>query len=931
MGVAEHDASATRSSSNDDEGPTRPVGVEPRSVDEAAESGHAGQTLGRYVLLRPLGAGGMSVVWLAYDPQLDRRVALKLMHPGGRRSTIGSGEQRLLREAQALARLSHANVVHVYDVGVVDQQVYLAMELIEGVTLKEWLAQEPRRWRDAVGVLVQAAAGLAAAHAAGLVHLDFKPSNVIVADDGVVRVVDFGLAREPRRTGDRSRDREEPPPSLTSSGRLNEQLTEVGSVLGTPGYIAPELLSGGQADARADQFSFCVTLWEALYRERPFAGDDRATLHRNVARGRVREPPTDADVPSAVRRLLLRGLSVRPEDRYAGMEELRLALRARLGRRRPVGLAVAATGVVVAAAAWSAWPSAPENPCATAGAEIEATWHPGRAADARTAFEATAMPYAKDVFTSVERVLAAFGTSWSSVATEACEATHVRGEQPPDVLALQHACLERARGELDALAELFESADAGVVEHALEAAVGLPDVSRCLDVAALRAEALAPLDAAGRVEVADIDGVVARARALNDTGRLREAAVLADDALARARTLGHPPTIARAARVAAAVQSSIGQARRAEQLLDEALWAAESSGLDQLRLRILVDQAYVVGHLNRDQERGRWYAETAMRVEDRVGADDEQRMQLLVNRGVLASERADHAEAIRLFEEALELHERVDGPEENRSTILGNLGSVHYERGEFELALSYYDRALALDTAHLGASHPRVANTLTNSANAEQALGHFEKALDLHRKALDVLERVGADRGPAHALGLNNVGVVLSGMQRWEEAASYYERARASLEVDTPDHPIIDVVLLNLAETSLYGGRVEQALSDYERALERMRRTLPARHPYVAAALSGVGMAELELGRPDRARPRLEEALAVHDELGGDAVQIAETRTALARVLADEGGAANDRRALQLALAARDALATAGERGKPALARAEAVIASLRS
>lgn len=928
MGVAEHDASASRSSSGDDEGPTRPVDVEPASFDESAESGRAGQTLGRYVLLRPLGAGGMSVVWLAYDPQLDRRVALKLMHPGGHRPTIGSGEQRLLREAQALARLSHANVVHVYDVGVVDGQVYLAMELIEGVTLKEWLSAEPRRWRESVGVLAQAAAGLAAAHAAGLVHLDFKPSNVIVADDGVVRVVDFGLAREPRRTGDRSRD--EPVPSVTSSGRLTEQLTEVGSVLGTPGYIAPELLGGGQADARADQFSFCVTLWEALYRERPFAGDDRATLHRNVIRGRVRDPPTDADVPGSVRRLLVKGLSVRPEDRHSGMDELRLALRARLRRRRPIGLAAAATGLVVGAAAWSAWPSAPEDPCATAGVEIEGTWNPGRAARARAAFEATAMPYANDVFTSVERVLAAFDTGWSNVATAACEATHVRGEQPPEVLALQHGCLERARGELDALVELFESADAGVVEHALEAAIGLPDVSRCLDVAALRAEALAPLDAAGRVEVADIDGVVARARALSDTGRLREAAELSDDALARARVLGHAPTFARTARIAASVQASIGQTRRAEQLLDEALWAAESSGLDRLRMNILADQAYVVGHLNRNAERGQWYAETAMRVEQRVGAGDEERMQLIVNRGVLASERADHAEALRLFEDALELHERIDGPEENRSTILGNLGSVHYERGEFELALNYYDRALALDTMNLGASHPRVANTLTNSANAEQALGHFEKALDLHRRALAVYERAGAARGPALALGLNNVGVVLSGMQRWEEAASYYERARETLEVDAPDHPILDVVLLNLAETSLYRGRAEQALSEYERALERLRRTLGNRHPYVAAALSGVGIAELELDRPERARPHLEEALAIHDELGGDAVQIAETRTALARVLAGEGGASNDRRALQLALTARDALATAGDRAKPALARAEAVIAALR-
>jgi tetratricopeptide (TPR) repeat protein len=381
--------------------------------------------------------------------------------------------------------------------------------------------------------------------------------------------------------------------------------------------------------------------------------------------------------------------------------------------------------------------------------------------------------------------------------------------------------------------------------------------------------------------------------------------------------------------VAGGVQSSIGEARRAELLLYEALWAAESSGLDRLRLRVLVDLTYVVGHMLRDRERGRWFADTAMHVQERVGADDEQRMQLLVSRGVLASGLAEHEEALRLFEEALALHERMDGPKENRSTILGNLGSVHYERGEFQVALSYYERALALDTAHLGPTHPRVANTITNCANAQQALGHFDEALVLHRDALEVLDVAGANRGPIQALGLNNVGVVLSGMQRWGEAATYYEQARAVLEAESPQHPMLDVVLLNLAETALHRGRVAQALAEYERAHERLRRTLGERHPYVAIALAGVGIAQLELGRFDRARPSLEESLAIHAAVGGDAVQIAEARVALARVLSQSGRAVDRRRALEIAKSARDALVPAGARAEPALARAERVIADL--
>jgi eukaryotic-like serine/threonine-protein kinase len=295
------------------ESPTRrvdPLGLQDhRHADERALS--PGQQVDRYVVLRELGRGGMAVVYAAFDPQLDRRIALKVMR---RVSDARAKEaaQRLHREAQALARLSHPNVIRVYDVGVFEGTVYLTMELVEGRTLRAWLDEETPPWRRALEVVLAAGDGLAAAHRVGLVHLDFKPSNVLIGHDGRVKVADFGLAREPRGSA-RSRDLDEGDEAgidaerigadlERSSAQLSEPLTELGAVIGTPGYIAPEQLQGLEADARSDQFAFCVTLWQALYSERPFAGEDRRALEGAVLRGEIRTPSDTAGVPGGWRR-----------------------------------------------------------------------------------------------------------------------------------------------------------------------------------------------------------------------------------------------------------------------------------------------------------------------------------------------------------------------------------------------------------------------------------------------------------------------------------------------------------------------------------------------------------------------------------------------------------------------------------------------------
>ncbi|MBA3547636.1 MAG: serine/threonine protein kinase, partial [Nannocystis sp.] len=301
-----------------------------------------GTAIGRYMVLGRLGAGAMGVVYAAYDPELDRKVALKLLHPRGHSSL--DSRLRLMREAKALARLSHPNVVAVHDVGTYAERVFLAMEFVDGKTLGAWLKEQPQPWEQVVAVMRKAGEGLAAAHVAGLVHRDFKPDNVLIARDGRVRVLDFGLARSASETG----SVEDLGPeaamvaSVSGSRRVHAeleaaQLTRTGAMVGTPAYMSPEQHLGRGADPRSDQFSFCVTLYQALYGVRPFAGERISGLAFQVLQGKIGPPPAGSAVPARVRRVVLRGLSANPDDRYDSMPALLAALDHELGFKRRGG------------------------------------------------------------------------------------------------------------------------------------------------------------------------------------------------------------------------------------------------------------------------------------------------------------------------------------------------------------------------------------------------------------------------------------------------------------------------------------------------------------------------------------------------------------------------------------------------------------------
>ena len=474
-----------------------------------------------------------------------------------------------------MAHVSHPNVAAVYEVGTYGDQVFVAMEFVEGKTLGVWLADRPRDWREVVGVFVQAGRGLAAAHAAGIVHRDFKPDNVIVGDDGRTRVLDFGLARA-------SRDIPTLPPmdsaansasDLRMSSSLVAKLTQAGSLIGTPAYMSPEQYVRAAIDARSDQFSFCVSLFEALYGARPFGGQTLAELMAAVTRGKIRVPKQHRPVPKWIHEIVVRGLHVDPNRRWPDMPTLLHALgRDPARRRRAIALALGGPLLVglVAAGALRAQANAAEV-CSGASEQLRDVWDPARMTAVRSALEGTGLAYAPAAAQHVVDSLDAYADWWTAAHTQACEATAVRREQSQELLDRRMACLGERRVALRALVGVLAAADAAVVEKAVQAVAGLPRVEPCADPSYLQARVRPPEDAEAAAEVELTREQLSQAQALALAGKFTGAAQLVEAAVAQAQALAYGPLLGEALRLRGELRVAEGRYAEAEQALRQAV------------------------------------------------------------------------------------------------------------------------------------------------------------------------------------------------------------------------------------------------------------------------------------------------------------------------------------------------------------------------
>jgi predicted Ser/Thr protein kinase len=562
--------------------------------------------IGRFRVLGRLGEGGMGVVFSGHDDELDRRVAIKLLH--WTRQEDRDARARLRREAQALARLSHPNVVQLFEVGEHEGRMFVAMEYVAGETLHAWLRAHrgPRPWREVLGKFVAAGRGLAAAHTVGLVHRDFKPSNVILGADGRVRVLDFGLARA---AGEQEAIGTLPEGHVAEDSRspLATPLTLTGGVLGTPAYMAPEQF-GGRCDARSDQFGFCVALFEALYGERPFAGTRPGEIVAAIERG---EPvkASSGTVPGWLHAAVVRGLSREPEQRWPSMPALLDELaRDRDGRRRirAVGLTagLGATAAVLGAALGigQVQESRRVAACEALGAEIEAVWGPAQRERLIAGYEATGASTARIAMGRWLETIDAHAERWRWRRIESCVAPSSEVGEWPYMQKNVERCFVRAREQLATLVEVVTRATPALKDPLASLAWYAPEIDGCVDDAQIKKFAGDPEDPALRGRRQEIRGRMIEGDLAAQGGRTQEAEALLGEALAAARELEDTDLALTGSRLLARARFAGGRRRQAwdalvegvpwSQRLDERqmwLWRSE------LRAPLLLGEATDAG------------------------------------------------------------------------------------------------------------------------------------------------------------------------------------------------------------------------------------------------------------------------------------------------------------------------------------------------
>ncbi|HWB73572.1 MAG TPA: serine/threonine-protein kinase, partial [Nannocystaceae bacterium] len=585
--------------------------------DEAPARGGA---IGRYLVLERLGEGGMGVVLLAYDPELDRKVAIKLLRAATTRDPE-QASQRLKREAQAMARLSHRNVVGVFDVGVHEGHVFVAMEYVAGDTLAGWLAKAPRRCEEIVAVFVDVARGLQAAHAAGIVHRDVKPTNVLISLQGELRVAvtDFGLAR-------RDQEPELAVVGRTASSKDSTPLTQSGAVLGTPAYMSPEQHAGASVDAKSDQFSFCVALWQALWNELPYAGRSAGQIAAAIDAGELRTPPKD-EVPDRIRRALVKGLAREPSDRFADMDALVLAIAPPRHNRGRIALGAAVLGLLGAPLVFARDDAAP--PCAGAETALGEVWDDGHRDALRASFTSL-MPgrgevAADRVITRLDRHADAFVGGWR----DACEAFRVRKEQSQQTFDLRMACLDRKRRATAAIISVWSSLpDAAAVDRVAAAVEELPRIDACADEDALHEAVPLPDDATTRERIAAARDRLAEAFALQQAGRMPQALAIASEVDAEIADVEHAPVRAEASLRLGYVRANMADSAAADALWSAARWggAAHDDALTARAMALLVG---VEGVRARKFEAAHAIARSTEAVLQRLGDPAAQRSLLL--------------------------------------------------------------------------------------------------------------------------------------------------------------------------------------------------------------------------------------------------------------------------------------------------------------
>ncbi|MEX1364409.1 MAG: serine/threonine-protein kinase [Nannocystaceae bacterium] len=869
---------------------------EPRTLDESElttrRSWSPGDPLGwggtiteRYVVLERVGQGGMGVVLRAYDPKLRREVALK--HVKLDRSSPRS-DSRLLREAQAMAQLSHPNVVGIYDiVEIPSGGLVLAMEFVEGRTLRQWVEGHRREWLEILAMFRQAGQGLAAAHDVGLIHRDFKPANVLVGPDDRPRVTDFGLARIELEPGsEASLDGFEH--SLEREAPEDSELTAPGQLLGTLPYMAPEQQRERTADARSDQYALCVSIWEALCGRRPFRGPSKSQYLRAKEAG---PPPwpKGSPVPRVVVDAVRRGLAPDPDDRWPHVQALLRALDydpSRRRRRFAVGAGM--LGVAVASVVGvQLWQAQRATQCRSAQSRLDGAWGAAQRAALEQGLLGTGVAHAPRTAALVTARMDEYAQTWVTMHTEACEATTVRGEQSGEALDLRMECLEDVRTSMAAAATVLAEADAEVANRAMRVVDDLPPLSRCADMVALRAELPPPEDADTKAQVEHARRDLAQARSLMVGGRLGPSHEQLQHLLAEAETLGYPPLTVEVRLQLSDTLRRRGRLEEAETLLSRTLWDAIELGHASVARHAAQRLLYLVGAERRRTEEARVLEPLALALAQGPNGSPLELARVLNTIGNVHRIAGEVEPAEAAFERALEIYEDALGPRSLMvAAVRQNLGALYGSLDRFADAEQQLRLALSARRTALGPEHPQTAETLYNLAWALQLQQQPAQAETLLREALQIHEAV---FGPDHwrtsevidalAYAVLEQGDLLQAETLARRAVAMVAKAEDAPPTMIASHRSRLGVILERR------GRSEEAEAEHRAALEAALSKLPEDHPMVGELDEALGVILVQRGAYAQAEPHLRRALATYEtRLPDDSPALRPTLLGLARL-----------------------------------------------
>lgn len=772
--------------------------------------------LGRFAVLRLVGQGGMGKVYAAFDERLDRRVALKVIAPS--KASSPQARQRMVREAKAMARLSHPNVVALYEADEHDDTTFLVLEFMDGPTLDAWLEERQRSVQEILDAFAAIGAGLAAAHEAGVVHRDFKPANVLFSQDGTPKVADFGLAAtsgQPDALESTDEVRLEP-----GEGRL----TTTGFAVGTPMFMSPEQWAGETADARSDQFSFCVALYKALYRRDAFEGASPEARRDTVLDGAPREPSSQS-IPAWVWPTVRRGLRRIPAERFEDMSQLLAALQANPSTRRRRWVAVGAATLVIAGIGAS-FPIRNEiaiRACDEEAAAVDGLWNPQRRGELEKAFLALPIGHAKDSWNRTSRAIDAYAADWTTAKRDACLASSVEHDVDDIFARRASECLDEQLEQFEFNVGVLGEATPAVADQASNLFGRAQAPGDCNAEARLAVRPDLPAGAQERDRIRSIRRSLREVSVQNWQANDDEALRLANEALADALDLGWPPLVTTAHMAIGDVQSHRWHGEPAAQSFRAAYEVAAAAGHDELALEAIVGLMFALTEMLGKPEEALWWHGVAQPTVRRAGLEQTGDMaQLWRGYGAAHHALGDYAKALDAYERAHAIFaERFGESSTTVATMRSDIGLAHLALENYDAALEAFEQSRATEVRARGANHPYSATPVINMGVAYWEQGRPEKAEAAYREALGILERAyGRDDvrlAPVH----NNIGAILNERREFAAAETSIRAGLvARLQAFGPNHPQIASSYYNLGEALEGQGQREAAIESFESALK---------------------------------------------------------------------------------------------------------------